>query len=243
MDFKNLSVLIPLTASAKTQSDRMRNLEWIKNRYKALMPEAEICIGESNIEPFSINNGYNNAIKKSTREILFFTDADIFFDPQDMKRAIDMLEEYRCIVPFQKYIKLSKEVSDSILSGAYNINTNDIELKNSLLRFDSLNMNDSYNFTGYLTLIKKEDFKLCGGGVDERFKGWGRCDDAFRLTFEHVFGGFKRPINMSVYHLNHSLSERNNPYLEYNTKLLINDYNKNTIENTIENLSKIFNTK
>ena len=48
---------------------------------------------------------------------------------------------------------------------------------------------------------------------------------------------------MNVYHLNHSLSERNNPYLEYNSKILRDYYNKNTIENTINNLSKIFNTK
>lgn len=243
MDFRNLSVLIPLTASGKKQSDRMKNLEWIKKRYELLMPEAEICIGESNIEPFSINNGYNNAIKKSTREILFFTDGDILFDPQDMKRAINMLDEYKCVVPFEKYIKLSKQDSDNLLAKDSKINTKDINTKSSLLRFDALNMKDSYDFTGYLTLMKKEDFKLCGGGVDERFKGWGRCDDAFRLIFEHVFGKFKRPSNMTVYHLNHSVSERNNPYLEYNTKIVINDYNKNTIQKTIDNLSKIYNIK
>ena len=54
--------------------------------------------------------------KRSVKNTPFFTVIFEWCMIQWESRTLRWLEEYRCIVPFQKYIKLSKEVSDSIVS-------------------------------------------------------------------------------------------------------------------------------
>lgn len=88
---EKISVLVPFKPDG---GYRDRNWSWIKKRYEILMPNAEICVGNSNIEPYCKAAAVNSAAKLATRDIFIIADADIVFDIKDIYSAIKMLPYY-----------------------------------------------------------------------------------------------------------------------------------------------------
>ena len=74
---EEVSILIPFKSDGGGYRDK--NCAWIKKRYEILMPNAEICIGSSNVEPFSRSASINNAAKSATRNIFIIFFVFIFF--------------------------------------------------------------------------------------------------------------------------------------------------------------------
>lgn len=234
MTFKNISLLVPYTSDNGT---RELNWNWINERYKLLMPDIEICIGECNEFPYSRAQAINNAAKKASRDIFIISDADIFFNVEDMRKAIEMLDIYKFIVPYSKFIKLNEELSVYTLSKQPNISIFDITLsqKNSSIFYDS-NEVKKYQVIGGICIIKKQDFYACGG-FDERFRGWGGEDDAFISIVKYLYNNFGRPSDMTVYHLFHKSQPKIKEYHNTNVNLLKEEYfKKDHLEKTLNYL-------
>lgn len=75
--FNDISIIIPYKEST---DERSKIFEFVINRYKSLMPGAEICIG-CNEGVFNQAKSLNEAIKKSTRKYILLMDSDVLINP------------------------------------------------------------------------------------------------------------------------------------------------------------------
>lgn len=211
---KKISILVPY------QSDggyRDRNWYWVKKRYETLMPNAEICIGNYDNEPFSRSIAINNAAKLATRDIFIIADSDIIFDMNQIAKAILALCDFTWVIPYsiinyltlQQTNRLQKMKSDVIIN---NIGFTDYVKSN-------------YYNVGGITILKREHFEKVNG-FDERFKGWGYEDNAFQRAMDTLCGPYGR-VNNSLWHMYHEPAPQNNAQDNSNLfkKFYENSYN------------------
>ncbi|OXX84297.1 hypothetical protein AVM15_05240 [Paraclostridium benzoelyticum] len=193
MSFSNLSIIIPFKPD---NGDRERNWNWLKKRYEALMPDAELCIDERNETPYCKSAAINDAVRKSTRDILLMVDADIVLNIIDLKKAMNEVYDKGIVAP-SRLVRFSENATNTILEN------------NSFVVDDSFIDNNTKIFTSIFSgicLIKKEIFKKCGG-YDEVFKGWGNEDIAFVKCMHRVNGPIHKIPNFTIYHLHHKTDD------------------------------------
>ncbi|WP_199874183.1 galactosyltransferase-related protein [Paraclostridium bifermentans] len=168
MPFNNLSIIIPFKTDGK---DRERNWNWLKKRYQALMPEAELCIDDLDVTPYCKSASINNAVRKSNREILLIVDADIIMNVGDLEKAVKEVYDKGIVAP-SRLIKFSENATNKILQ------SNNFNIDDSLIDINTQVFN---SISSGICIIKKEIFKKCGG-YDEKFKGWGNEDVVYLIT-------------------------------------------------------------
>ncbi len=202
-----ISVLIPY----KKQNDSHRELLWanIKQRYKILMPELEICMGLDDSAIYNRARAINNAAKQATGNVFILTDADVVFSTEIINRILPIMNDHPWIVPFTNGYKLTQAATERLISeglpNSISIGQSDVEI--------------SFNFPGtFISVVTRENFFKVRG-MDERFEGWGGEDDAFRYTLETLCGKHFR-LPGEVFHLWHKPAEINNEYHDKNLKLL-----------------------
>lgn len=228
LTFSNLSIIVPFKPDGK---ERDLNWEWIKLRYKKLIPDAEICIGEYDLDPYKKSIAINSAVKKSTRDVLLIIDADIILSIESIEKSLELIEKHGVVFPYNRLVKFSKSITDTIISQ------------------DNFNIDDSFigsacsvypNPSSSICFIKKDIFKKTGG-VDERFTGWGYEDSSFFRVINLVNNGFYRIVPNTMYHLYHEYGAnyKNKELILNNSKIFENYYNKETIANTIKELREI----
>ncbi|MDK2587505.1 galactosyltransferase-related protein [Romboutsia sedimentorum] len=222
MPFNNLSIIIPFKTDGK---DRERNWNWLKKRYQALMPEAELCIDELNVNPYCKSASINNAVRKSNREILLIVDADIIMSIEDLEKAINKVYDKGIVAP-SRLVKFSENATNKILQN------NDFNVADSLIDNNTQVFN---SISSGICIIKKEIFKKCGG-YDEIFKGWGNEDIAFSMCMHRVNGPIYRMPDFTMYHLYHQLDNNhiNSDNFIRNNILLNTLYKSQNIDKTIE---------
>lgn len=227
MDFNNLSIIVPY----KPDSDyRVKNWDWIKQRYNKLMPDAEICIGECDYEPYNKCFAINSAVKKATRDILLIIDADIIIDIQNISIGMYLMKMHPFVYPYNGLVKLSKNLTDVVLEEK-NYNLDNITLDKNCERYKTP--------INSICLITKELFEK-SGGFDERFVGWGFEDVAFFKSASFINNGSYRMQGPPIYHLYHEYNNeyKNDKLLLNNTNLIENFYNDENIQETIAYLRK-----
>ncbi|MDM8128929.1 galactosyltransferase-related protein [Paraclostridium benzoelyticum] len=219
MNFNNLSIILPFKTD---NGDRERNWNWLKKRYELLMPDAELCIDESNETPYCKSASINNAVRKSTREILLMVDADILIKIEDLEKAINEVYTKGIVAP-SRLVRFSEDATNKILDNNY-FNIDDSFIDSNTQVFTSI--------CSGICLIKKEIFKKCGG-YDEVFKGWGKEDVAFYKCMHRVNGPICKLPDFTMYHLYHQTDD--------NHRDSSNFIRNNILENSlysIENIDK-----
>lgn len=228
MTFKNVSMLVPYTPDG---SYREKNWNWLVQRHELLMPGIEICVGDSNITPYSRAAAINSAAKKSTKDILIIVDADLIFNVTDITNAIHKLSEYEFVLPYNKIVRLSKNETNLLLNQNPFINLTEINTSESAIWTDKNSM------VGGICILTKKSFKLLGG-FDERFMGWGGEDNAFFKSALYTFNKHLR-LDGSIYHMYHTRPHRTDDSRQKNIELLKNEYlDKEKIGTTIHTLRK-----
>lgn len=209
---KNVSILVPYKPDG---GYRDKNWNWIKKRYEILLPNAELCIGDTSIEPYCRSAAINNAAKSATRDIFIIADADMVFDINQMKAGIEMLSHHAWVIPFNITAFLTEE------------QTNDLLKKDPSITMSSINFSGCRYFGGSVSevnILPRKHFEKVGG-FDERFRGWGCEDMAFQALMDNLCGPFKRIESAMVWHLYHPPASQANFY--QNTELL-NKYYSNS---------------
>lgn len=223
----NISVLIPYKAADEY---REKNFLWVKNRYETIMPNAEICIGEYNGEPFSKSIAINNAAKKATRDIFIIVDADIIFNVEQIKNAIEALNFHSWVIPYRSIIYLDSTKTNEL----YKKNTSIVLDEVDFYGCSKIDIVNEYEFIGGINIVPRNYFERIGG-FDERFKGWGGEDDAFQMALDTICGKYFR-LDATIWHLYHtpqSIENRVN-----NIKILQEFYkDKDTISYNFNNKS------
>lgn len=219
MPFNNLSIIIPFKTD---HADREKNWKWLKKRYETLMPDAELCIDERIETPYCKSASINDAVRKSTREILLIVDADIALNVNDLENAINEVYTKGIVAP-SRLVRFSENATNKILENN-NFNVNDSFIDSNTQIFTSL-------FSG-ICLIKKEIFKKCGG-YDEIFKEWGNEDIAFVKCMHRVNGPICKLPNFTMYHLHHQTDDNN----KYSSNFIRNKILLDSLY-SIENIDK-----
>lgn len=219
--FNNLSIIIPFKSDGE---DRERNWNWLKKRYEILMPEAELCIDERNTTPYCKSAAINDAVRKSTREIILVVDADIIIKVEDLKKAMNEVYDKGIVAP-SKLVRFSEDATNKILQN------NDLNIDDSFI--DS-NTQTFTSLCSGICIMKKEIFKKCGG-YDEEFEGWGSEDVAFYKCMHRVNGPIYKMHDFTMYHLHHQTGN-NHITIEnvLRNKMLVNSfYSVENIDKTI----------
>lgn len=193
MSFNNLSIIVPFKSDGK---DREKIWNFLKKRYETLMPDAELCINEYDEVPYCKSASINNAVRKSTREILLIVDADILINIKDVEKAMSEVYDKGIVAPY-KLVRFSEDATNKILENN-NFNIDDSFIDSNTQTFTTL--------CSAICIIKKEIFKKCGG-YDERFKGWGSEDVAFYKCMHRVNGPIYKIPDFTMYHLYHQLDK------------------------------------
>lgn len=194
---EKISVLIPFKSDG---GYREKNWQWIKRRYETLLPNAEICIGSSDIEPFSRSAAINDAARRATREIFMIADADISFDTKQIELGIDALKDYVWVLPFVYSNFLKEDQTTWLLNQEPSITMSDI---------DFTGCHTCTGINSQIVIVPRQYFEKVGG-FDERFKGWGCEDDAFLMAMYKHCGANTRLDGFSTWHLHHPHASMDN---------------------------------
>ena len=221
----NVSVLIPYKA---VDEYREKNWSWIKRRYEIIMPNAEICMGDYSGEPFCKSVAVNNAAKKATRDIFIIADADIVFNIDQIKNAIEALSFHPWVIPYRSFFRLNPDETDEMWKKSPDIILNEADFQEC----HKHGISNRYELVGGINVLPRKYFEKVGG-FDERFKGWGGEDDAFQMAVDTLCGHYYR-IETAMWHLYHPKGSKE--HSSNNCRILDEFYcNKETISQNLNN--------
>lgn len=177
-----LSVIIPWNDSSDRW--RARSFDWVVERYRALLPDAEMNIGHS--EPFNRGAARNSAVEQSTGDVLLIADADMVLQPAALQLGLQAIARgCAWVVLYQlgRYYNLTELESARIMAFAP-----DLEIREPQ---DAQRWDHKIDSWAGLLLVPREAFDKVGG-YDEHFVGWGYEDNAFRAALDRKVGAHER---------------------------------------------------
>lgn len=206
-----VSVLIPYKPDYGKRDELFR---WVQKFYQNVIPEVELCIGESLSEPFNRSQAINTAAKKATKDIFVIADGDVIYDPNILIQAIQMIDKNAWVIPYSKWLNLSKSSTDKLLTCSPQWPLS-IKVESKERTYSNKNVKP---ISG-VVVVTRANFNAVNG-FDERFIGWGREDNAFRDAMDTLCGPYKRIDNNFIYHLWHPrVGPKGNPNIENNNNL------------------------
>lgn len=215
-----ISIIIPF----RTQNnDRDRLMEFVLARYTAFWPKAEIIVSD-NEGDFNRSAARNRGVEASSGETLVIADADTIINKVDLEVGTTMCATTgKWVLPYNDrgYWNLNHAYTYEVLSRGpqYEIDyahDPDFEFDH---RIES--------WAGVL-IIPREAFEAVNG-YDERFKGWGYEDNAFRLSLDTLWGRHLRNNDGNVFHLYHNIplgTTFDSPNIDYNRARFYETYGR-----------------
>jgi predicted glycosyltransferase involved in capsule biosynthesis len=207
-----ISVIVPFKTD---NGPRAKAFVWLKKRYQTLFikkfSDLEVCFNISSDESFCKPKIINEAVKGSHGEIIAIADADILYDPEILFQAANLLKKGSpWVIPYVRVLDLKPLATKRVLKFKPSIPVSVIHIKPSEV------CSIRYGVGGLIVLLRKSFDEV--GGFDERFKGWGREDSAFRHTMDAICGKYNR-IKVDLYHLWHPKVGQKSPNLPDNDQI------------------------
>jgi predicted glycosyltransferase involved in capsule biosynthesis len=174
------------------------------------MPQVEICAGFDSSELFCRSKALNKAARKATGEIFIVIDADVIFNPDLIEKIASAIHLYPWIIPYQKAVLLTKNATHRLIK----------EGLPAQIRIKKEDIERSYLGKGQLMNVMKRECFEAVYGHDERFKGWGLEDFAFRIALDTIVGQHFS-MDGDIYHLWHPRAKRNHRHASKNKSLYL----------------------
>jgi predicted glycosyltransferase involved in capsule biosynthesis len=204
-----LSALFPYRPDSEE-----RDYIWsmVRKRYGQLFPQIEICIGTDESKLFCRAHAVNEAAKKATGDVFIIVDMDVVFNLEVIDQITRLVNDHPWIVPYSQGLRLSQKASKRLFEQGLP----------EKIQHDDADVEIIVTWLGpFMNVMTRKCFEAIGG-MDERFKGWGREDAAMVLALDTICGKHFRMEGV-VYHLWHqrpvldSTSYGNNHrlYLQY----------------------------
>lgn len=187
---------------------RERHHETVRAHLTSLLPDAVHIDADSGHEPFSRAGSRNRGVQLAQdvgADVVILCDADTLVSAGPLYAALESAHDNRLHLPFTKFLG----VSEAGLA-AYEAGT-PIERCEMAMDMD--------NATGSVLVITPHAWWRAGG-MDERYRGWGMEDVAFRYAAETLLGETVRHEG-TVYHLWHPITwSPHTPEYQANAALL-----------------------
>lgn len=198
-----ISLLIPFSSK---NPERRYVLKWLIQYWKSELPEAEIVIGRCRDRIFCKGKALNDAVKRSSGEVLVILDSDAYLPGRIIDRCANRIIEEKhnhlWYVPYRRLYRLTKAATRIIL---------DSDPQNPL-RVSSPpppewieNQGDrskyGHRYGAMIMMFPREAFDILGC-FDERFRGWGGEDIALLRALDTLYGKHKTTRN-DILHLWH----------------------------------------
>lgn len=181
-----VSVLVPFRDEVDT--NRAENWAWLEQRWRAMMPEAEIVVGTDLGMPFSKTTAVNDAYSRATGDVFVIADADSWCPASKVRQAINYAAHNHClVVPWSNAHRLT-------LADSETIRATDPAAEEPILT-DEIRRNvedyrPSPSTAAMVIVVTRDGFERVGG-MDPRFRGWGQEDVAFGLACGTLLGQTK----------------------------------------------------
>jgi predicted glycosyltransferase involved in capsule biosynthesis len=212
-----ISVLIPFKSDGG--GDRDTIFDYVKKRYETLMPDVELVIGDDDSEPFNRARARNVAAAKATGDLYILADADVFFGTRLIDKIKAIADLHPWIIPFRRGYKLTQEATLEVTK------TGELRLP---VNMANITVEKNCICSGALMNVMSRKAFETVGGMDERFTGWGREDEAFAMALDTLVGKHFR-MDETIFHLWH-------PSVEYHLYLSRNDELKNKYIQALGNI-------
>jgi hypothetical protein len=178
-----ISVLVPFRANGP-RDIRIKSWKWIEQRWRHLLPDAEICLGTDIGQPFSKSVAVNDAYYKSRGDMLVIVDADSWVEYGNLEVGIhNAYVREHLVVPWWTAYRLTKEDSKEIMK-------QDPTGPNPVteqMRINAAGTGPSPASAAMVLCIQRVSFERVGGW-DPRFRGWGSEDVSFGLSCWTLLG-------------------------------------------------------
>lgn len=196
---RRISFLVPRRSDG---GQRDAVWSWLRQRWHANFPQAEIIEGDS--DPFNRSESINAAAARATGDVFVIVDADSWVTPSAVREAIDSGRPYQ--LAWDTGYKLTEAATRSVLaSDPHAVRFYTAWVKQRLAEKPHTHL------SGCL-VVTREAFEAVGG-FDEEFRGWGFEDTAFVYALDDAFGGQPR-VKAPLVHLWHPPAADQNDPLE-----------------------------
>lgn len=171
---------------------RSHAFDWLCERYRRMLPAAELVFGTSDAEPYNRAEARHNAFTASGGDILVIIDADTILPHGEMVRAISSVRAglIPWSIPYETYINLTDKASFYLLKN-YEAHPDVPEVPLPPPEIPgTIEHTIECSPAGAWVLTREAYEKV--GGFDERFVGWGGDDDAFVAAMDTLIGEHRR---------------------------------------------------
>jgi hypothetical protein len=185
---KSLSILVAFRDSSSDQH-RTRLWDFLRARYEALMPEAEIVeASDDGIDPFHKTLALNRAAAQASGDMFYMPDADSWVDPEAIRACLDAT----WAKPWSSKVKVLRPATEEIL-------VKGLDWDGTLTRAHTVRVeNVNRYWPAPPLLVSREAFEAVGG-MDEGFRGWSSEDVAFAHALRAICGQEKRVSGVCVH--------------------------------------------
>lgn len=200
-----ISVLVPWRDD---QGDRAPIFEWLQARCAVLLPDAEMCLGDSGHHPFNRGASINRAAELADGDVFLIADADTAFDTAALSSAVAVAVAHDTwVLPYETYINLDQATTAVLLAGPPDVTIDPAEVGADFRLKDSVSG---------LVVTTRAGFERVGG-FDESFRAWGYEDRAFESAANTLIGPIGRVPDACCFHLWHTPGLRfEQPEIEFN---------------------------
>lgn len=200
-----ISLIIPFSSKNLL---RKRTFKWLLEYWKHELPNAEIVIGHSKSRVFNKGRALNQAVRKSSGEILVIIDADAYMSGKVIERCaeriLEELHNHLWYVPYRHLYRLNSDITRLIVQSDPR---HPLRLSSppSDCFLDDNGHKSSYGhrYMAMCAIIPRQAYEMLGC-FDERFSGWGGEDVCFLRAMDTLWGKHKSTDN-DVLHLWHEM--------------------------------------
>lgn len=178
---------------------------WTRARWDALLPDAELCVADSDGPVFNRAQARNHAFAKSTGDILVVADADAAINAGQIEAALEVAAAGEWLFPYDVYWNLNEHATDLLLDnpgGSLPAAASAKDLADPPAGFFDHRLTDS---VGGCYVMPRGAW-VAAGGYDERFDRWGYEDRAWESAVDVMWRPHLR-LPGGLFHLWHPAPE------------------------------------
>jgi hypothetical protein len=160
-----VTVVIPWRGGC---SHREAALRWVVSQYGTVKPEWRVVIGQCATDEWCKALAVQAGVDQTDDDLLVVADADVWCD--QVATAVELLEEYRWVVPHRSIRRLTAEATAAVLAGA-TFDQVRTQLVEPIARVHP---------GGGIVVLRRDVWDEVP--LDRRFTGWGHEDDSWGMA-------------------------------------------------------------